>query len=490
MAKNTFLDWDTTASNNTDIGGIGILGTNAVSNFDDALRTAMAQLKAGLDGKLIYTIKSATYLAVANDNNGYMRFTAAATLNLTAAATLGSSWHLLVVADGGDVVIDPNGAELINGLATLTIKSGDSALIICTGTAFFARVPPSAMTYVVKSANYTALDSDYNASIRFSAAATLAFDVTANLRTNWRIEVWNDSTGLLILDPDSTNTINGALTLVLQPGQKAEIFKTSATTFQASVFGDPMSGVQAQGSIAGLTLSNNATDAVNDIDIAAGYAAADVSPFNAMSLSAILTKRLDANWAVGTNQGGLDTGSIANTTYHVWLIQRSDTGVVDALFSASATAPTMPTSYDRKRRIGSIIRKAASILAFTQTGNVFTLSVPSNDYSTPNPGTSAVLASLTTPAGIRARAQIWFFLQTSTATRRAVLVTSPEQADTAPSAGTASTLITGFSSATGATQGELMVRTNVSSQIRFRFDGSDANLSVFINTNGWIDDQR
>lgn len=49
MAKDTVRDWDVTASNNTDIAGIGIQGTNAVSNFDGALRTLMAQV-ADVDG--------------------------------------------------------------------------------------------------------------------------------------------------------------------------------------------------------------------------------------------------------------------------------------------------------------------------------------------------------------------------------------------------------------------------------------------------------
>ena len=127
---------------------------------------------------------------------------------------------------------------------------------------------------------------------------------------------------------------------------------------------------QFKGHINGLTLSNNATDATNDIDIAAGEAAEDSGGI-LIKLSSGLTKRLDAAWAVGTNQGGLDTGSIANTTYHVWLIQRSDTGVVDALFSTSPSSPTMPANYDLKRRIGAIVRVSAAIKAFYQYGDVF-----------------------------------------------------------------------------------------------------------------------
>ena len=307
MAKNAFTDWDTTASNNTDVGGIGILGTNAVSNFDDALRTIMAQLRSGVDGKVVYAAKSGNYTAVLNDNNAWHRYTATATITLTAAATLGANWHYYVQADGGTVTIDPNASETINGATMLVLQSGQTASIICTGSAFIAVVE-----------------------------------------------------------------------------------------------GTPISGPGQQGYLFGLTLSNNGSDATNDIDIATGVAAADTSPYYLMQLTSALTKRLDAAWAVGTGNGGLDTGSIANTSYHVWLIQRSDTGVVDALFSTSATSPTMPSNYDRKRRIGSILRSGGTILAFRQFDDRFSLiTAVANRSSTA--AASSIQLAVSTPLGIRTR---------------------------------------------------------------------------------------
>ncbi|WP_261338273.1 hypothetical protein [Rhizobium leguminosarum] len=62
---------------------------------------------------------------------------AAATLTLTAASTLGANWHYCVIADGGDVTIDPNGVETIDGATTLVLKDGYSVNIICSGAAFF-----------------------------------------------------------------------------------------------------------------------------------------------------------------------------------------------------------------------------------------------------------------------------------------------------------------------------------------------------------------
>ncbi|WP_222031632.1 hypothetical protein [Rhizobium leguminosarum] len=160
----------------------------------------------------------------------------------------------------------------------------------------------------------------------------------------------------------------------------------------------PVSSIIFKGLLWGLTLSNNVTDAANDIDIAVGVAASDASIPHVLELGSALTKRLDAAWAVGTNQGGLDTGSIANTTYHIWLIQRSDTGVVDALFSTSATSPTMPTNYDRKRRIGAILREAGAIAAFKQHGDFFEWTVPAIDVTTVTNGVST-LRTLRVPIG-------------------------------------------------------------------------------------------
>lgn len=115
--------------------------------------------------------------------------------------------------------------------------------------------------------------------------------------------------------------------------------------------------------IAGLTFQN-AADTLNDITVLAG-SARDTTNTEDMVLASSLTKRIDAAWAVGDNQGGLDTGAVGNFTYHLWLIKRTDTDVVDVLFSLSATAPTMPTNYTKKRRIGSFFRTGGSNVLFT-----------------------------------------------------------------------------------------------------------------------------
>lgn len=241
--------------------------------------------------------------------------------------------------------------------------------------------------------------------------------------------------------------------------------------------------------ITGLTLSNNVSDATNDIDIATGKAA-DSTNTVMMSLASALTKRLDANWAVGTNQGGLDTGSIANTTYHVYLIRRPDTGVVDVLFSASASSPTMPANYTQKRRIGSIVRSSGAIKAFVQDGDEFMWSTPVSDIAATNPGTSAVTRTLTLPVGIRVLAYLTVGATGTGASAdqaKAIYISDLALADVGASNTAVS--VHEFSGYAGQMQVNAQVRcfTNTSAQVRSRIQVSTAGTVLYIATNGWRD---
>jgi hypothetical protein len=241
----------------------------------------------------------------------------------------------------------------------------------------------------------------------------------ADLKTKWTpasasgpaslqfSEDTDNGTNKVTLQAPSSLAADATVTLPSTTGTLAttsSVVALAAQTYAAADQAQARKNISAalKGHIHGLTLSNNGTDATNDIDIAAGEAASTETDPVLMILASALTKRLDASWGVGTNQGGLDTGSIADTTYHVWLIQRSDTGVVDVLFSTSATSPTMPSGYDRKRRIGSIIRASAAIRLFTQQGDAFYLTTGVADYSSTSSRASALL-TMTVPAGIICR---------------------------------------------------------------------------------------
>lgn len=147
---------------------------------------------------------------------------------------------------------------------------------------------------------------------------------------------------------------------------------TQAATQQSiKAYVDASGGSMPKNHIAGLITSND-TDTEHDINITAGEAR-DATDAVDITLASEITKRIDAGWAVGNDAGGIDTGAVAaSTLYAVWLIKRSDTAVVDALFSLSFTAPTTPANYDYERLIGYVVTNSSSnIIAYKQVGDYF-----------------------------------------------------------------------------------------------------------------------
>lgn len=80
---------------------------------------------------------------VAGDRGTWVVYTDTAdrTLAFTAAATLGNGFYVwLQNAGTGAVTLDPNGGELIDGLATYKMYPGEIRMVQCTGTAFNTQV--------------------------------------------------------------------------------------------------------------------------------------------------------------------------------------------------------------------------------------------------------------------------------------------------------------------------------------------------------------
>jgi hypothetical protein len=252
----------------------------------------------------------------------------------------------------------------------------------------------------------------------------------------------------------------------------------------------------ASGFLYGCTLSNNGSDATNDIDIAAGKC---IDSTNAvmMTLSA-LTKRLDANWAAGTNQGMRNSGAaITDTTYHIYAVCKADGADPDIYAHASATVATVITAlqaetggsaYAYARRIGSIIRASATIVAFKQRGDEFLLDVALREVNDDNPGVSAVLRTLTVPGGINVDAIITAGVyDTTPAVLVQLLVSSPDITDSAADVRYTAAVANAGAGVPQFGTSTARVRTNTSSQIRTRIDASTADTFVQIVTHGWID---
>src|SRR6185437_4291681 len=110
------------------------------------------------------------------------------------------------------------------------------------------------------------------------------------------------------------------------------------TMFPSALPLEPVRTVTLPGHIYGLSMSTAGSVTTFTVN---GGVAADSTGVDALSLPSVYTKDANLSWAVGSGNGCLDTGNIAASTwYHVHLIKRTDTNVVDVLVSLSPTAPT------------------------------------------------------------------------------------------------------------------------------------------------------
>lgn len=234
--------------------------------------------------------------------------------------------------------------------------------------------------------------------------------------------------------------------------------------------------IPIDGQLFGLTMST--AGASTTLTVAAGWCA-DSTAVNIMRTTAALAKTTSA-WAVGTAAGGLDTGSIAvSTWYHFFVIKRLDTGVTDVLFSLSATAPTMPTNYTLFRRIGSMKTNASSQwLKFFQNGDRFDWDLPTADLTSTTIGTTTTTVTLSVPPLLGVVASIEGNVSHATLVPTIYVVPTFITQPTTPSSDAV------VISATAIGWGH-DVTVNASGQVAV--SSGATNTTVSIATYGWID---
>ena len=84
-------------------------------------------------------VSTATNLSITTTHqNALVRCTASLTLSLLTASGAGQGFYFLAKnASSGNVTIDPNGTETIDGSLTYTLYPGDSVIVICDGTTWY-----------------------------------------------------------------------------------------------------------------------------------------------------------------------------------------------------------------------------------------------------------------------------------------------------------------------------------------------------------------
>lgn len=380
------------------------------------------------------------------------------------------------------------------------------------------------------SLTYDILASDQGKTVRATGAGGITFttpDATA-VGSPFMCGVRNDSSGLVTLEGNGSQTVDGAANIVLGAGVTLLLFTDgsnwftlgrlaiNALTTESSPDGaadyvaiyDGSTGALKKvllgnlqlalprGHIDGCILSNGdgagAGDQTNDITISAGVCRDSTNAVNITVAAA--TKQLDANWVAGTTGGMRNSAAgITDTTYHIYAVMTA-AGVVGIYAHTSTTVATVLTAlqaetggtdYIYARRIGSIMRESAAIVGFVQYGDHFQRTVLHNITVT-NPGASAVTRTLGVPIGVRVKAQLYLSIEISSGTTIFFVVTDLSVTDQAPTSQTAHVQGKTTGSLAGGSA-EAQVWTNTSGQVRTRASSVGSTTEISISTRGWID---
>lgn len=249
-----------------------------------------------------------------------------------------------------------------------------------------------------------------------------------------------------------------------------------------------------RGYIDGCIMSNNGSDATNDIDIAAGVCRDSTDTVD-ITIAAS-TKQLDANWAAGTTGGMRNSGAgIANATYHIYAVSKADgtsgiyahTSTTVATVITALQAETGGADYLYARRIGSIVRSGATILGFVQFGNEFRYKSPILDVNAASQTTTSALRALTVPLGLKVQAIANVRALTASASSGSIYITSPDVTDEDPSL-TAAPLASATVTATGVSGVGigLKFKEYVNTSGEWRFD-TVGTVTLYVATLGWED---
>ncbi len=224
-----------------------VSGTVVIPHIDQSYKLRLFPTQAAADANTgaIWTVDGLTpvtnvsfanavnaqtgnYTVLTEDRGNLIYYTGSGgvTLNLPAAANAGDGFNFLVENNStGNVTIDPNGSEQINGATTYILAAGQSVIVICSGT--FWRLFPWAS--LAANNNWLGTQTLSGKSMYWAKGADIASAATLVLGTDGNYFDVTGSTGpitaitvpagmLFMLQFDSTPTLNHHATNLNLPG--------------------------------------------------------------------------------------------------------------------------------------------------------------------------------------------------------------------------------------------------------------------------------
>ena len=191
----------------------------------------------------VTTFSSNTTATAAFRAQTYVWTGGAGTLNLTSASTLGNNWFtFLRNSGGGTLTVATTGGELFNGSTTVALQSGDSCMIVCSGSAFYSvglgrttQFNFTQLTYPVVSGTYT-LTSSEASNVIMKFTGTLTGNVTVIVPETVQVYYIQNATDGTVSNYTVTLStgVSGASTATIPAGQQATLICDSVNLVNAN----------------------------------------------------------------------------------------------------------------------------------------------------------------------------------------------------------------------------------------------------------------
>ena len=291
-----------------------VAGTNVTITGSWPNQTVAAS--GGGGSPLTISNKTGAYTVVAGDLGTIINCTSGTfTVSLTAAATLGAGFNVTVWNTsntvGNAITIDPNGAETIDGVATLILRRGEGIQIVCDGTNFQTGNEKVLRGYAENLAN-----NDTRPNVTGSSSIAIGAGSRAEA-----------SNGAVSIGLAAVATANAAFAAGFQP-QATGVGSTSVgyTSVSASSFSTAIGQNSAAGGSQTVTgagaMALGGSYASGTDSFAAGVAN-NTSTYgarqaNALALGSLASANITGGIAIGRNataDNGNDAIAIGNTAY-------------------------------------------------------------------------------------------------------------------------------------------------------------------------------
>jgi hypothetical protein len=297
MPKNKISEYSTTASDNTDIGGINIAEGMSPSDVNNAMREQMSQLKEFLDGSSGDTITTAKIVATTAEILSGVNVTGTATFNsavIMSSSVTGSALSL-------------SGALTVGGATILSSSLG------VTGTASMGVIDATTLEVTnlkAKDGTASATIADSTGVMTVASAVLTTADINGGTVDNTAVGAGTPSTGAFTtLSSNSTTTLNGTTI----PASKTLLVSTDIGTTVQAYDADTAKYDDTTANFTG-TLQNGGSNVLVDTDIGTTLLAYDSNLQGFVTAFTLPTTDGTANQILKTDgSGNIGFATLAGT---------------------------------------------------------------------------------------------------------------------------------------------------------------------------------